>query len=1751
MKKFAILFTVLLAIFIAFISCEVGLGAQIDLEAPVLTITQLRSAGRSFQKSELSTLIYCHKDVTFSGTAVDDIKMKEVYAEIKWEGTDSSYHRLGTANLSGENWTLSLNLQREGTAQLRIVAVDDAGNISSKSQKTIVLLVDETGPVGNGWYIDRGNGFVYSLKDLDALKAIVHSDPNLENAENIDVGQNVSFSIHADVNDTMGIKDGSVKIKLRDENGSELAEITSSAASNFAPEFKITSDTLSTLTTGQHYIEVLFSAEDIVTVPHSNLTEDISAGWFLWWPESDKPRAVPNITVDDDDAIHLKVKEALNITVFDDDELKSADYELASSDATGFSANKKTANFSNERTSQIILTAPDSPQQMCLLLQATDSSGVQSDLKKIPVTVTDASSPLLIISSPENNKVPQVVMSSNNQKAEITITGQTLDSAGCAFLEFVWVPDSVASTNKKEKALSYLDKINTTDEHSTYAPSGNAAVKITDGDGDFAGLKMWSAKLTADGNSDSLKKHKFSFTVDLLNDFVANSENEKIKSKYFLVKLTRTDGKSVYQEYTLVGDTQLPSITAISPASDTAIIDDGADFTFEFKGTKASGLAMKTETYKIERVDESPSVEITNSVEGFSNVKYEENSGTYKASISKETLAQLKEKGVKPKFQFSVEDLFGNKGVSQCTLVIDALPKLNSITSTASEFCRLGEEILINANFSDTVSVDSEHQSGNNRPYIKLKNISGSANNRDKAYYKSGSGSTVLTFSYTVQKGDTSDGIQVDNTNKTPIEINGTTSLTEGKNIHQNSLTDENNLQAKKKIKVDGVSPNVSSIKIESNASESENKNGNITYLKAGRKISATVNTDKNITIQGTPNFTLDVYDSSSKKTGSLILDFEKTLGNRAVVFSRVIESGDENGILKYSPSTAVNDFSYIKDAVGNDLVPQSSGTTETNFAVDTGVPSVPKIYASGTENILKSGKYKTSVTFELDSSTDNSIKKTEYSLDGGSSWSEYNSAVTLNESASLTARRTDYAGNVSDNSDVIELDINNIFPSYTVECTSSDGYYKAGSTLTFRVNFSNSVNIAAGSQAKIYLSGTDESDIVTNGAAAVLSNQTAQNGVTSATFTYTVQKTDQFTLKIENGLNENSGVHLDGITDLYGFSDTKGLSAEYTRDVVCDGVIPYITSMKPGEETANNSNIYKKGNVITINFNEPVQKGEGSVILRQVKGWAIPPVINVDDFSTILTAVRSLNNFTISSNGKNLTGTQVLYMDGAEDVRDLETSNTTLNAYYHGNGQFIGPYKKSSQGITDDGAPDTELKYVLDFEMGIWETDENHYYGTTYQGTTSPTPKNGDTVITAGNIRSVLEKIGYHERVLDVTSPAVKLSSDRKSAEITFPKGLTGTANLADGREWELVISKGAFIDYTENEFGSEYTNGNSAAKLSKDSIMQNGGTLTSELGDWAENANVGTGGRGRSSNATDPVVLIQTSNGKNAFWSDKVAEPVIRVDRYSYGIGAYQATENGEKELITKDSQTPTGFIRARIDCETKDATIKYAKSTKTGTRDTTAANDNGYSSAPEPKYIETSDTHCYSYLSKTENQTKATLKNANLTTDYTQGDFFALGSKGYGNSCKDYVVAQGTKPGFTPSEKATEGVFKTVVRFYQPTRGNGYTYLASLNDSQNAFSIRGTTGWAGEPYITPFPLRDARHGSPYLKRTYRERGDTNATNQSSYDFYWISYEILVESSLSGHGWDGNGYQWGRNWGYMHPGEFTVCVNMRPWGN
>lgn len=1715
-----------------FTACEIGMGEAVDLEAPSINVQRMVSGTKTLD-SAFETSIYCRSDVTFSGVAEDNEKVTRVHAEVKFVG-DASYSYLADAALNGNAWTLHINFDREGPCYVKIVAEDRPGNYGIKSSKVITLFVDNNAPVGDAWYIDRKiNGIQYSLQSKEALQEIVRNDPTLAQPSNIDVAQNVDFDICSAFSDASGIRE--VTISIWDEDGNlVLRDIPNTVSSNYAPRFNVTHSALAaaapSLATGLHYLQVRYSAEDTVTDPSSNSVEDfeMSLGWFIWWPEKDNPRYSISDLIDDGNgnrSLALHVGDSVSITVFDDDYLSGNVVCTLSGSNPGDTATASRTASANQREMVLIVTAPANPQDMSLRINA-NSKGNHSIDETIPVRVSDDSTPTLIITKPENNQIPSLSGSGNNSVVEFK--GVTLDTLDCTYLEFVWVPDSV-TFDKKSVATSWLNSIRTT--HSSYAPQGSNAVRESTVTYNYTSnavsapvkLKVWSAKLSTPASGASVSgfnQKEFDFTVPFLTAFntgTTEETNEKAREKYFLVRLTRTDGNYSDSELKLSADNLAPEIKLLSPGGNMAIVDPGNDLNIRFYAEKASSIPM--EEYKLWHVKPDGTEEEIAGTAANETINGKNHLVFTSSTIAQTVLEGYQDANENPKYKFYAKDKLGNEYTTNppYQFVLSSKPTINTITSQAPVKCGYNQVIDINVSFTKPLTCPAD-------AVLNLQNITngGTAKTATASYY-SGSGTTTITFRYTVAAGDES----------TELRVNGATPIT---GIDANSanltLSADNNLQAKRAsnpITINGVRPKVTSFTI----STPSVTNTGMKYLKEGREIEVRVAIDKPITVQGTP--TLRLFANTSTGLEPVTLSWQKTEDSgQTLVFYKKILKTDENGALSYTKNTCITSTNVIKDDYGNELeVSLTGGNTseDINITIDTVVPVTPVISAvnsayNNANGVLKSGKYSQGVlTFRIPTVSD---EFTQYSTDGGSTWtpatlnySQPAISVTQNDNAVLIARRTDRAGNVSVYSKPIIIEVNSTFPSYTVECTKPDGNYKAGTDLFFKVYFDRPVNISNDSEAFIKITNKKTSGHTDDNTKAVLkATEKGEKSVETATFVYTTRDPDEFALQV---LKQN--VTLTGFTDEYGnpWVDSVQAKADYERpNLHCDGVPPRVKKMEMGTSQTQ----------IKLTFTEDIQLGTGKLYLRQVKGWAIPPVLTASEFNTICNAIPS-DYIRNGTTGKNILAMQ----ENGSEMEDTSwngvNNNGPANSGYHGTGQYVGPYKKGTQGVNSSGSPDLSTKYVLDFDMGIWETNEAHYYGKTGGTETTSTysapAQTEANKRTADDIRDVLEKVHYHERYISVT--ATTIASNNREVTINFPKGLLGDSTLPAGRKWELVIEKGCFMDSTGNKFGAEVNGSIKQADAIQDATNGTRITQTEEFGSW---------GRGRASleSGEKPVVLIK-NNGEAYFESNGVAKPVIRVDRYSYGYGIFQSDANGAKasQIANGGSTKPTGYVRVRVDCETEGASVTYNKAGQTkdnSNRPNTAT----YSNDDANSYITTNN---------------ASLADVSLTTGATttnniENIIFAAGSGDYTKSYKGYVKAKATK-GSAESGEATEGIFQTVVRIVNPQTSNNTSYAGRTSDG-GVFSVRGTTGFAGEPSISPFPLRDNLIGSPFIRQTYKERSDSS--QNTSNDYYWVSYEILLMSSISGYGStsnDANDFNWMKNWGQMNPGEFSRITGFKCW--
>jgi hypothetical protein len=420
------------------------------------------------------------------------------------------------------------------------------------------------------------------------------------------------------------------------------------------------------------------------------------------------------------------------------------------------------------------------------------------------------------------------------------------------------------------------------------------------------------------------------------------------------------------------------------------------------------------------------------------------------------------------------------------------------------------------------------------------------------------------------------------------------------------------------------------------------------------------------------------------------------------------VQSGDDLASIGWNLANCIGsaDLATITDVAGNPLVLTATGTGSSG-GIDTTAPATPEFTSPA------AGAYNFNQNIILDTpATTGSPELTQYSLDGGFTWTDYSPPHTLGDGEyELVARRLDEAGNVSAYTASRAVEIGTDFPDIVaISCENPDGVYTAGETLTFKVSFDRPVKTT--SDAAFMTVG----DGAASQMAKVVQNTTLS---TALDFKYTVETGDEFNPIDVRGLN------LSGVQDRFGNTDeTPDIAgANINRpDLRVDASAPQIISRTP----AANEALARNGSgdsVITLEFDEPVWVETGTIEVYRYGNWLVPPVMTEDEFA------------------------EVYYRLSAAQREALMQTVNGSPALHELTGQPLGPYKKTTHGLVESGdfwIPDTSTKYVLEFERDLDDAD----------------------------IRNALEKAGYHRYEVDVTSYRVT-DSGRDTITITLPEPL------------------------------------------------------------------------------------------------------------------------------------------------------------------------------------------------------------------------------------------------------------------------------------------------------------------------------------------------------------------------------------------
>ena len=322
--------------------------------------------------------------------------------------------------------------------------------------------------------------------------------------------------------------------------------------------------------------------------------------------------------------------------------------------------------------------------------------------------------------------------------------------------------------------------------------------------------------------------------------------------------------------------------------------------------TSGSGTSTLTFQYTVQASDTSADLD------QFSSTALKLNGGSITDAASNSAIITLADPG-------ETGSLAAN-----ADLVIDAVaPTVTGVDSTTADGTyAIGEVLSLTVGFSEVVVVSGT-------PTLKLE--TGSSDRY--ASYSSGSGSSTLTFQYTVQAGDTS--ADLDQLSSTSLALNGGSITDAAGNSAIITLADPGetgSLAANADLVIDAVAPIVTGV-------DSTTADG--TYA-IGEVIDITIGFSEAVVVSGTP--TLQLNSGSSDRYAS----YSSGSGSSTLTFQYTVQAGDTSADLdQLSSSSLTLNGGSINDAAGNAAIltladPGETGSLAANadLIIDTTKPT-------------------------------------------------------------------------------------------------------------------------------------------------------------------------------------------------------------------------------------------------------------------------------------------------------------------------------------------------------------------------------------------------------------------------------------------------------------------------------------------------------------------------------------------------------------------------------------------------------------------------------------------------------------------------------------------------------------------------------------------------------------------------------------------------------------------------------------------
>lgn len=1403
-KSLAGLFTAAVLSFTG--GCTIGLGPSVDLQAPEVSITSHKDndsvgpvfsiKGVAYDNEGVTSLNvdFTDADIHYSIVpGVDTNWKKKKHGDVNWHSVteDSNYY----CNINGNKIEWSIGVDPENDKDpaktdesytLEATVQDKMGNSGRKSKAVCTVTVDVNDPYVEVYKPELFGGQYtkvvsdtssYEIKDGNVISKLLNGDIVLSGR----LSGAISFKTLRIEFDNGQLESGIAK-NTSGTAVNSMEEVLSSPSSALGDsqtpalyyvkeinkpdrEWTLTvkpSEWATTykgieygLDTGKHIIRVVSTS-----LSTSNAWERKVLGYFIWYPEADKPWI--NATIGDDtekdDPVDCYPGSSISGSVQDDDGIRSIVSSMWKKDGSDFvkiSQTTHTLPQENAKYASWSIDVPSVSGKYKYIVTVEDLKGNKTEEIRYFETA-DISAPKIKINSPAENT--SVIL---NKEGNFSFNVEASDDGVVKFFAVAWLNPALKSDyTNKIKFLTGTDAFwqDAVEKTSSRGKDnyGNIVIRLDDG---------------TERNEYS-KIKSFNLYNDMKIGEKLSGTNIPLCAQDF-VFFASDGGKSTVKSITLTGDIITPeelTIDKITIGSTSKTFDDGIPiFGSTFAGKKATvsgkwkdnftqSLSNDSKVYKPvvtwgsgDNPPEADSVTINSN-------------GTWTAVFNSSPASG-------GTINATLEDFGGNKKFIQKAVSIETtasgLTRISSSTDDGSYKADTDPDkgiIYISLEFSKNTDLDTSSCPAGTGPQLKLSN-------GGVAEYVSGSGSTSHIFKYKIKNTDTDGKINVNE-----IIANGAVWKENGSNENVTvSMTDSlKSGLSQRNIYVDNTPPKVKSIKSVSSSGYFMKDSALLFMLEFTEDVSITNISGLNMQF----------------KHGTGVTTIDSTLAGTKQVLMTYNVSEDENANpLQFDKLNATG--VTVKDNAGNELTDWTPLTAPsfTGFVIDTQKPAAPSFGSWNPGDLITSDE---GTSFTL---TGESGASVEYSLDGGSSWIPYSGKVDIknNGSYNVTAKQIDKAGNESENAPVKSFVINKgaLFKRITAE--SRSGTYTNSKTatptvITGKIEFRTEVTIEQGAKVTLNLIGGKEVDIE--------ECKTSAGTKDVFTFKYVVADGDKIT---DNGKLDVTGwsfsqVKLDETNVDISFP-AAGNSQRFSenRDI-------RILTGRPSKSGDHTFVGEGADGVLTIKFDRTIEKGLGDIVFEydDSQAFHVPTVLTAEEYADLYDYLpnhpehsedEDVKVYEIGMNGATASGSTLTNDTSTKYILYYEyddTNTAVVNAFKNAKKHIVSvPVISDAVSVSDD---------TLKISLG--ETYKLPVKGAKYT-VTIPADAVYDSVQN-GN-----QEFDVSISAPGVEDPQIRLKKTAYSITGTLGQTTTTNAKMSDAQKAFMKINcrtPGAVIKYNVN---------------------------------------------------------------------------------------------------------------------------------------------------------------------------------------------------------------------------------------------------------------------------------------------------------------------------------------------------------------